>query len=337
MSDRVPVEPALVSIVVPCHDEADGIDEFFHELTAAIESSPCRFELIFVDDGSRDRTLAKLLERAVSDARVKVIELSRNFGKEAALTAGIELALGDAVIPIDADLQDPPSLIPTLIEEWQRGADVVVAVRTDRSTDSWLKRVSASMFYSAHNRLSSVQVPANAGDFRLLSRPVVDAICRMPERQRFMKGLFAWVGFRSVSVPYRRQERRRGSTKFSGWRLWNFALEGITSFSSAPLRVWTYVGFTGAAATAAYGIYLVTRTLLLGVAVPGYASLMTAILFFGSLQLLALGAIGEYLGRVYIEVKNRPRFIVRKLHGGSSCSPAIASGGSCGSPECGAS
>ncbi|MGQ0622023.1 MAG: glycosyltransferase family 2 protein, partial [Panacagrimonas sp.] len=324
VSDVVPEEPPLVSIIVPCHDEAESLDEFHRELAAAIDGNALRFELIFVDDGSGDRTLEKLLELAARDPRVRVIELSRNFGKEAAMTAGLEFARGDAVIPIDADLQDPPSLIPTLIEAWQRGAEMVVAVRADRSTDSWLKRVTANLFYSLHNRLSSVRLPPNAGDFRLMSRPVVDAICRMPERHRFMKGLFAWVGFRTVSVAYQRQERRGGRTKFSGWRLWNFALEGITSFSTAPLRLWTYVGFLGALATAAYGVYLIVRTLVLGVAVPGYASLMTAVLFFGSLQLLALGTIGEYLGRVYIEVKDRPRYVVRKFHGAQT--PTATSG-----------
>lgn len=220
MSDTSPPEGPLVSIIVPCHNEADVLDEFYWELTEAIKAVAARFELIFVDDGSLDRTLDKLLELASADARVRVIELSRNFGKEAAMTAGLEFAQGDAVIPIDADLQDPPSLIPALIQEWQKGAEVVVTVRSDRSTDSWLKRVTASLFYALHNRMSSVHIPPNAGDFRLMSRPVVDAICRMPERHRFMKGMFAWVGFRSVTVTYRRQERRGGRSKFSGWRLW---------------------------------------------------------------------------------------------------------------------
>lgn len=304
----------LVSIVVPCHDEADSVDVFYRELCSAIAAVECRFELVFVDDGSEDGTIDKLLAIARTDRRVSVIELSRNFGKEAALSAGLEIAAGDAVIPIDADLQDPPSLIPQLIGEWRQGADVVLAARADRSSDSLPKRLSASVFYAVHNRMSAVQIPPNVGDFRLMSRPVVDALRQLPETHRFMKGLYAWVGFRSKTVPYLRRARQGGASKFSGWRLWNFALEGITSFSSVPLRIWSYLGVVGAIITAAYGGWLVLRTLIHGIDVPGYASLMTAVLFIGSLQLLALGAIGEYLGRVYDETKKRPRFIIRKIH-----------------------
>ena len=307
---------ALVSIVVPCRDEASGIATFHRELARALEAlASHRFELIFVDDGSRDDTLARLLELAGRDTRVHVIELSRNFGKEAALTAGIDAARGAAVIPMDADLQDPPAVIARLIDEWQRGADVVLARRTDRSADSLLKRASARLFYRVHNRLSSVRIPDNVGDFRLLDRAAVDALKSLPERQRFMKGLFAWIGFRTATVDYARAPRVGGESRFSGWTLWNFALEGFTSFSTVPLRVWTYIGGVGALLTALYALFIIARTLVLGIDVPGYASLLVAVLFLGSLQLLSVGLLGEYIGRVYLESKQRPVYVVRREYG----------------------
>jgi glycosyltransferase involved in cell wall biosynthesis len=306
----------LVSVVVPFYNEAGGVEPFFAELGAALGQLPAyRFEIVCVDDGSSDATLAELVAIAGRDARVRVLELSRNFGKEAALTAGIDAARGDAVIAIDADLQDPPELIARLIEPWSAGADVVLARRTDRSSDSFLKRTSAGMFYRIHNRLSSVQIPDNVGDFRLLDRRVVDALKTLPERQRFMKGLFAWIGFKTVAVDYARRSRSSGASKFSGWRLWNFALEGITSFSTVPLRVWTYVGALGALATFLYALFIIARVLLLGIDVPGYASLLVAILFLGSLQLLSVGVLGEYIGRVYLETKQRPVYLVRREFG----------------------
>jgi glycosyltransferase involved in cell wall biosynthesis len=307
---------ALISVVVPFHDEAGAIASFHRELSAALEALPgYRFEVICVDDGSGDDTLARLVELVERDARWRVIELSRNFGKEAALTAGIDAARGAAVIPMDADLQDPPQLIGRLIEEWRRGAEVVLARRTDRSSDSFLKRKTAALFYRVHNRLSSVQIPENAGDFRLLDRVAVDALKALPERQRFMKGLFAWIGFRTTAVDYARPARAAGTSKFSGWRLWNFALEGITSFSTLPLRIWTYIGALGALLTFCYAMFIVVRTLIFGIDVPGYASLLVAILFLGSLQLLSVGLLGEYLGRVYLETKRRPVYVVRREFG----------------------
>jgi polyisoprenyl-phosphate glycosyltransferase len=307
---------ALVSIVVPFHDEADSVAAFYRELVAALDALPAhRFEVICVDDGSRDETLARLLELVERDARFRVLELSRNFGKEAALTAGIDAARGQALIPMDADLQDPPELIARLIEEWQRGAEVVLARRTDRSADSFLKRKTAQLFYRIHNRLSSVQLPENVGDFRLVDRVAVEALKALPERQRFMKGLFAWIGFKTAAVDYARGVRAAGSSKFSGWRLWNFALEGITSFSTAPLRIWTYIGAFGALLTFAYALFIILRTLVLGIDVPGYASLLVAVLFIGSLQLLSVGLLGEYIGRVYLETKQRPVYVVRRRFG----------------------
>jgi len=309
----------MISLVVPFYNEAAAIEQFVAALLPVLDSmSELKFEIVCVDDGSRDDTLDKLCALAQADPRFRVIEFSRNFGKEAALTAGINEALGDAVIPIDADLQDPPSLIPALIEEWVKGAEVVLARRKDRSTDSFLKRRSATLFYRLHNRLADLQIPENVGDFRLMDRLVIDALKRLPERQRFMKGLFAWVGFRTTFLDYVREPRVAGRTKFSGWRLWNFALEGFTSFSTLPLKTWTYVGALGAVATLCYAAFIVVRTIERGIDVPGYASLLVAVLFLGSLQLLSIGVLGEYVGRIYMEAKQRPTYVIRKTytHGG---------------------
>lgn len=305
-----------VSIVVPFYNEEAGIQVFYDTLTPILDAeSEVAFEVVCVDDGSRDHTLAGLMNLVQRDARFQVIELSRNFGKEAALTAGLDFATGDAVIPMDADLQDPPELIRALIARWQEGHDVVLARRVDRSTDSFLKRKTAELFYRVHNRFAAVRIPDNVGDFRLMDRTVVDALKQLPEQQRFMKGLFAWVGFKSVTVDYVRSARAAGNTKFSGWKLWNFALEGITSFSSAPLKFWSYAGGIGALVSLAYALFIVLRTLIMGIDLPGYASLMVAIIFFGSVQLISVGMLGEYIGRIYMEAKRRPLYIVRKHHG----------------------
>jgi polyisoprenyl-phosphate glycosyltransferase len=310
-------KPPLISIVAPFFNEGQGVEQFYSSVSAVAASMPAlRFELVCVDDGSTDDTLQRLVAYARTDARVRVIELSRNFGKEPALTACIDAAQGDAVIPIDADLQDPHDLIPQMIALWQKGAEVVLAHRSSRSSDSYLKRKTAAWFYRFHNRMSSNPIPENVGDFRLMDRKVVEALKRLPERQRFMKGLFAWVGFKTEVIDYARQPRVAGSSKFSGWKLWNFALEGITSFSTAPLRVWTYIGGIGAALTFAYALFIIGRTLIHGIDVPGYASLLVAVLFFGSLQLVGIGVLGEYLGRIYIETKQRPTYIVRQEYGG---------------------
>jgi glycosyltransferase involved in cell wall biosynthesis len=303
----------LISIVTPFYNEGDAVHRFYIALATMMNALPGhRFEVVCIDDGSRDNTLEDLLEVADRDHRFHVIELTRNFGKEAAMTAGIEAARGDAVIPMDADLQDPPDLIPLMIEEWLRGAEVVLARRADRSADGLLKRVTARLFYAIHNRVSTVSIPANVGDFRLMDRAVVEALKALPERQRFMKGLFSWVGFKTVTLDYVRQERSAGTTKFSGWKLWNFALEGITSFSTAPLRIWTYLGLAGTVVTFAYSLFIILRTLIHGVDVPGYPSLLVAILLFGSLQLISVGLLGEYIGRIYLETKQRPTYLIRR-------------------------
>lgn len=305
-----------ISIVTPFFNEQDAISTYYKGICEAFAKvQDCAFEIVCVDDGSKDDTLNRLVALSESDHRVQVVELSRNFGKEAALTAGLEAAQGDAVVPIDADLQDPPELIPAMIEAWRNGAEIVLARRVDRSSDSYLKRRTASLFYRVHNRLSEVQIPENVGDFRLMDRVVVDAVKELPERQRFMKGLFAWVGFKTVTLDYARKPRAAGTTKFSGLRLWNLALEGITSFSSIPLRVWSYVGLAFAAITMVYAGAIIYMTLVNGVAVPGYASLLVAILFFGSMQLISIGILGEYIGRIYMETKSRPPFLVRRRYG----------------------
>ena len=278
------------------------------------------FEIICVDDGSHDDTLSRLISLVDRDPRLSIIELSRNFGKEAALTAGLDAAKGDAVIPIDADLQDPPELIPALIAAWQKGADVVLARRTNRDSDTFFKRNTARLFYRLHNWLSQVQIPPDVGDFRLIDKSVVEAIKQLPERQRFMKGLFAWLGFKTVTVEYTRKSRKAGSTKFSWWSLLNLSLEGLTSFSTEPLRLCAYAGGVIAAMTLFYAAFIVLRTLVQGVDLPGYASLLVAVLFLGSLQLISIGLLGEYVGRIYVETKQRPRYLVRKLYKQSSAS-----------------
>lgn len=311
-----PQDNLLVSIVTPFYNESEGVESFFVTLTRTLDLVPqVKFEFIFVDDGSRDKTLDKLIFLSRIDSRIIVIELSRNFGKEAALSAGLDYASGDAVIPIDSDLQDPPELIPELIETWLQGYDVVLAKRTDRSSDSLLKRSTAKMFYWVHNLLSGIKIPENVGDFRIMDRIVIDALKEFPERQRFMKGLFAWSGFRTTSIEFTREKRAEGFTKYSIWKLWNLALEGITSFSTAPLKVWTYLGISGSLFAFLYGAFILMRTLLYGRDVPGYTSLIVVILFLGSLQLISIGTLGEYIGRIYIESKQRPKYIIRNTYG----------------------
>ena len=304
----------LVSIISPFYNEGLGVLKFKEAITNVLNSLPeYDFEIICIDDGSTDNTLSKLIAVAHHDHRFRIIELSRNFGKEAAMTAGIDEAKGNCIIPIDADLQDPPALIGKMLIEWQQGYEVVLAKRIDRSTDSFAKRKTAQLFYRLHNVVSNLQIPEDVGDFRLMDRVVVDALKKLPERQRFMKGLFAWVGFKSVTVEYVRNARSTGTTKFSGWRLWNFAIEGITSFSLVPLKVWTYIGLFGSLFSIFYATFVIIRTWIFGIDLPGYASLLVVMLFFGSLQLMSLGIIGEYIGRIYFESKHRPIYLIKKI------------------------
>ncbi|PWU26260.1 MULTISPECIES: glycosyltransferase family 2 protein [unclassified Pseudomonas] len=307
--------PLALSLVVPVFNEATTIGLFIDELSRVFaESSEIHLEVIFVNDGSTDETLAEVLEAQRRDPRLRVVDLSRNFGKEAALTAGLQVATGRVVVPIDVDLQDPPALILTMIEKWREGFDVVLGCRVDRDTDSWPKRASANWFYRLYNRISDLKLPENAGDFRLIDRCVVDALNKLPESRRFMKGLFAWVGFRTAQVHYSRPQRIAGKSKFNGWRLWNFALEGITSFSTEPLRIWTYLGAFVSLVSFLFAVFIALKVIIHGVDVPGYASLMVAVTFLGGLQLVGIGVLGEYLGRTYLETKRRPIYLVRKIY-----------------------
>lgn len=304
-----------VSIVTPFYNEEEGVAVYFEALDRVLRplSASLEFEFICVNDGSRDRTLEALLAVTPSFGRIVVVDLSRNFGKEAALSAGLDHASGDAVIPLDADLQDPPDLIPAMIEKWRAGTPVVLAVREDRSSDGWVKRTTAAAFYTVHNRLAATPIPPNVGDFRLMDRSVVEVVRRLPERQRFMKGLFAWAGFPSARIPYTRPPRAAGVTKWNYAKLANLATEGITSFSTAPLRASTIFGVIFSVLAMLYGGYIALRALVDGVDVPGYASLFVAIVFMGGIQLLSLGILGEYVGRIYMESKQRPVYVVRHV------------------------
>jgi glycosyltransferase involved in cell wall biosynthesis len=304
-----------LSLVVPVFNEEDSLDTFLRRINEVFQTqTSIDLELVFVNDGSTDTTLERLLEHQRQDVRLRIVDLSRNFGKEAALSAGLQIATGQIVVPIDADLQDPPEVILLMIERWREGFEVVLGHRISRRSDTWAKQTSAHWFYRLHNKIAEQPLPENVGDFRLMDRCVVDALLTLPESRRFMKGLFAWVGFRTTHVDYERPERVAGQSKFNGWRLWNFALEGITSFSTEPLRVWTYVGALVSLVSFAFAIFIVLRTLIHGVDMPGYASLMVAVTFLGGLQLIGIGVLGEYLGRTYIESKRRPVFLVRRVY-----------------------
>lgn len=306
--------PPVLSLIVPVYNEVNNIRPFYERICAVMAPLAISWEIIVINDGSRDQTLSELLLLQSADPRLSVLDFSRNFGKEAALTAGLDWALGEAVIPIDVDLQDPPELIVPMLEQWRSGFDVVLAVRSKREFDTWTKRLTAKGFYGLLQYVSDVPIPQNAGDFRLMSRAVVEALKNLPERRRFMKGLFAWVGFRTTTITYERPERLTGKSKFNYWRLWNFALEGITSFSTAPLRVSTYLGFIVSILALIDALKIIFDTLLFGNPVRGYPSLMVAILFLAGIQLMALGVIGEYLGRLYEESKQRPIYIIRSVH-----------------------
>jgi len=303
----------LLSAVVPFLNEEGSLPDLFRSLERHLGSLGLPWELVLVDDGSTDRSLEVVQKeiRHRPELRAVVLVLSRNFGKEAALTAGLEACRGDVVVPLDADLQDPPELIGAMVEQWRQGFDVVYAVRTRREGESPTKRFTAFGFYRLMGRLSSTAIPADTGDFRLMDRCVVEALRQLPERSRFMKGLFAWVGFRQTAIPYSRECRRQGQTNWNYWKLWNFALDGITSFSRVPLQVLSGGGVAIACLALIYGGWMVLRTLIFGIDLPGYASLMTAVLFLGGVQLIGLGVLGEYLGRVFEEVKGRPLYLVR--------------------------
>ncbi|MEM8637853.1 MAG: glycosyltransferase family 2 protein [Cyanobacteria bacterium P01_G01_bin.54] len=304
-----------LSIVIPIYNEQGNLQPLFARLERILVELGLSYEIVCVNDGSQDASLEELVLHHLKNPAIKVVNLSRNFGKEIALSAGIDHAQGKAVIPIDADLQDPPELIEQLVEQWQAGHDVVYATRRSRQGETWFKRFTAQAFYNTITRLSPVNIPANTGDFRLMDRRVVEALKKMPERTRFMKGMFTWVGYRQTAIFFDRHPRLAGQSTWNYWKLWNFALDGITSFSTVPLKVWLYAGMTISVLALLYALVLIGRTLLFGADVQGYASLMVAILFFGGVQLITLGVIGEYLGRVYEEVKGRPLYFVRDTFG----------------------
>ncbi|EIP0481511.1 glycosyltransferase family 2 protein [Escherichia coli] len=301
-----------ISLVVPVFNEEATIPIFYKTVREFEGLKDHEVEIVFINDGSSDSTESIINALAVSDKLVVPLSFTRNFGKEPALFAGLDNATGEAVIPIDVDLQDPIDVIPHLIQKWQDGADMVLAKRTDRSTDGRLKRKSAEWFYKLHNKISNPKIEENVGDFRLMSREVVENIKLLPERNLFMKGVLSWVGGKIDVVEYARAERVAGDSKFNGWKLWNLALEGITSFSTFPLRMWTYIGLAVASLSFIYGAWMILDKLLFGNSVPGYPSLLVSILFLGGIQLIGIGVLGEYIGRIYIETKKRPKYILKK-------------------------
>ena len=301
----------LISVIVPAFNEEEVIHAFHSRMSEVFDRLPgYRCEMIFVDDGSVDSTRRLIMELAASDPRVCAVALSRNFGKEAAMTAGLDVSKGDAVAIFDVDLQDPPELLLDFVENWEKGFDVVYAKRTRRDGETWLKKATAAAFYRVIRRLSRVSIPPDTGDCRLMPRRVVEQLVRLREHLRFMKGLFAWVGFPSVAVEYRRDPRVAGATKFNYWKLWNFALEGITSFTIAPLKIAMYVGFTLAAASFVMGGWVVVKTLVWGEAGRGDPTVVVTVLCLGGVQLFFIGVLGEYLGRIFGETKQRPLYIV---------------------------
>jgi len=315
---------AKLSVVVPAYNEGESLREFHARLAVVFDKLDMQCEVLYVDDGSRDDTYAVMSNLREADARVATLKLARNFGKELALTAGLDAADADAVVVIDADLQDPPELIPKFIGLWREGYDVVYGTRSTRAGETPLKKFTSAAFYRVMERLSATPVPRDTGDFRLMSRRALEALKRLRERQRFMKGLFTWIGYKQKSIVYERDARFAGESKFNYWRLWNFALEGITSFSTAPLKLATYVGLGTAALAFVYAVWVFGKALLLGDRVQGYPTLMLVILFLGGVQLMALGMIGEYLGRMYIETKQRPLYLIDELIAASQLESASA-------------
>ena len=311
VSDALP----MLSLVVPLYQEGEGVAGFFARVIPVLESITKEWEILCVNDGSRDDTLAQIKKWHAREPRIKYLSLSRNFGKEAALTAGLHHAKGRAIIPIDADLQDPPEMIVPMVEAWAQGYKVVLATRRSRSGDSWLKRNTARIFYRMMGKVATVPVPANTGDFRLVDAQVVEVLKLLPERTRFMKGLFAWVGFTTTTLYFDREKRLQGAAQQNYKRLWQLAKDGIFSFTTLPLRLTTYLGVVISSFSFAYAFYLVLRTLLHGADLPGYASIMVAVLCMGGIQLISIGILGEYIGRIYRETKQRPVFVVEERGG----------------------
>ena len=306
-------EPDL-SIIVPVFNEQDAIRPFLDAMEKVLDGLDARVEYVFIDDGSTDATVLEVQACMQDGPHIQLLVLSRNFGKDAALAAGLAHAKGRAAIPIDVDLQDNPAVIPEMVEKWRDGAKVVNARRADRAQDSAFKRISAQLYYKIFNAVADHPIPANVGDFRLIDRQVIDILNTMSEKARFNKDLFSWVGFDSAEVTFERQARHHGSTKWSFWKLWNFGLDGLFGASTAPLRLWSYLGFCLAMASFIYAGYVLARTVIFGADTPGYASTIVIILFFGGLNMLSVGILGEYVGRIYREVRDRPLYIVQRTH-----------------------
>jgi polyisoprenyl-phosphate glycosyltransferase len=300
----------VLSVVVPVHNEVEVLSEFHRRLAVVLDMLCLPSEVIYVNDGSTDLSLGIVQDLRVNDGRIAIVNLSRNFGKEVAITAGLDHVRGEIAVVIDADLQDPPETIPSLVDKWREGYDVVYAHRRNRAGETWLKRTTSRLFYRVMHSVGDVAIPEDTGDFRLMNRRCLDALGNCRERRRFMKGLFAWVGFNQTAIAYDRAPRFAGKSKWNYWQLWNFAIEGITSFTIAPLKVAMYFGLLTAMTAFVYGAFIIGQTLLSGRVVPGYASLMTVILFLAGVQLIAIGVIGEYIGRIFIEVKGRPLYLL---------------------------
>lgn len=311
-SDSSVLGAPVLSVLVPVYNEIDVLPEFHRRMTAVLRACVATYEVVYVNDGSSDGSLQWLQQLCADDPDVALVDLSRNFGKEVAMAAGLDHVRGEAVVVIDADLQDPPELIPRLLEQWRAGFDNVYARRRQRDGETWLKKASASWFYRLIGKLSRVAIPQDTGDFRLLSRRAVEALRALREQHRFMKGLFAWIGYPSIAVEYDRDPRLAGQTKFNYWKLWNFAIEGITSFTIAPLKLATYFGLLVAMLAFVAMAVLIAKTMLYGEPVKGYPSLMCVILFLGGIQLTALGMLGEYIGRMFNEVKGRPLYFTKQ-------------------------
>ena len=299
------------SVIVSMYDEEDSLDSFFKVISACLEKlKGYSYEIVCIDDGSTDKTYDLLKGYAKKDKRIKIIKFSRNFGKEYGMMAGLKFCQGQAAIPIDVDLQDPPELISEFVKKWEEGYDMVYGIRSDRDSDTFFKRWTAKLFYKIYNLMTRSPIPYNAGDYRLIDRKVINAILSLKERNIFMKGIFGWTGFKTIGIKYKRQKRFAGTSKWNYWKLWNFALDGITASTTFPLRIWSYLGSVLSVMGIMYAIYIIWRTIVYGVDVPGYASLMVFILILGGVQMIILGILGEYIGRIFVEVKNRPLYIV---------------------------
>ncbi len=313
LAPRKSGEVPSISIVAPAYNEQEVLGEFHRRVTEVMASLGCQYEIVLVNDGSRDNTLALMYALRERDPHISVVDLSRNFGKEIALSAGLDHTKGDVVVVLDSDLQDPPELIPQMLDIWREGYDVVYGMRTARDGETWFKKTTAKYFYRLIKSVSRVDIPKDTGDFRLMSRRAVEALSKLREEHRFMKGLFAWVGFPSSPFLYRRDPRAAGETKWNYWKLWNFALEGITSFTVAPLKVSTYLGMLIAVLALLYAVFVIWKALVYSDPVRGYPSLMTVVLFLGGVQLISVGLLGEYVGRIFNEVKRRPLYLVNRL------------------------